>query len=227
MASQFYAYANDICGYSGQVIRASRDITLDDGETATINGTDVYYLVGLEGPDGRPTPATQLDAIQKESKEDGIVTVHEMVGTGFTPIKGTGTQRRVNTPRGWRTVTDKPEWTLRNIVARRTYAFPLTATTEERDTIKRTTPYLDGLGREVKVWCRLVRVDVAREAGFNIPRNHLGNNRRPGTRNVGREDGSVPIGQRKVASAVTRTATVEVGAGDQNISNGANVEWRE
>lgn len=226
--SRFYAYTDATCGLSGLDIKGGREIEVE-GQVAHLNGTTVFYLVGIEGQDGKPTPASQLEVLREEERSDGIVTVRETVGTGWTPVPGTGTPKRQRLANGrWVTKNVGCAWTLKSIVARRTFAYATDATKEEREAVKASAIYRDGLGREVRVWCRLVREDAAKGAGFKVPTRHLENNRRQGARDVGHEDASVPQAQRTASHvAETRARTVEVATASQNVPNGADVEWRE
>ena len=180
----FNAFAPGNCALTEAPIRGERTVQSDEGPVR-VNGDDVFYLASVSGADGRPSPTGQLETVRKTTGEREI-TVTETVGTGL--------------------VKRGREWTLRTIVARRTYTHDKYAKREIRQQVQAAARWLKLDGSVANIWCRLVLVASARAAGFAIPKCHLGTARQQGNRAVGVEDHSISPAQLALTARAERGA---------------------
>jgi len=124
------------------------------------SGTLSVFLVGLTGPSGLPTPATQLTVKREERFMGNVTTFTE------TARRGTG--------RGARTI------------ATRVYSHPRFARSAEREIARNAAPWLSPTGQTMSVWCNMVANECARAHGFRV--SGYVKDARPGQRTVGHED---------------------------------------
>ena len=132
------------------------------------------FLVGIAGPSGLPTPATQLSVKRDERFSGNVTTVTETASRG----RGRGTR----------------------VIATRTYSHPRFARSPEREAIRLAARWLSPTGSDVAVWCRMVSCECAQAAGFRV--SAYVKTAQAGTRTVGRENmvSAAPILNRAAGS---------------------------
>lgn len=101
-------------------------------------GEESVFLVGIAGPGGMPTPATQL-VVKREERTTGMVT----------------------------RITEQAKRGTR-VIATRSYEHQKYARSPERQTARDTARWTSPTGSEVRVWCHMVSVACARARGFRV-----------------------------------------------------------